>query len=131
MSTAAFCLCLRVARRRSSPTRDEDLIHPFPPHRPTRSKVFPHAFQAATQAHAEKRTESILAPRASLKLTHMTQQHALPQLTKDLVDAFAASATLWLARLMSLLFNPRATARKRLFLRLVQAGERCVEHVLF
>ena len=61
----------------------------------------------------------------------MTQNTALPPLTKDLADAFIASATLWLARLLGLLFHPRAATRKRLFLRLVQFGERWTEYVLF
>jgi hypothetical protein len=55
----------------------------------------------------------------------------LPPLTQDLIDAFIASAGLWLARLMALLFNPRAAARKRMLTRLVQFGERLVEYVLF
>jgi hypothetical protein len=61
----------------------------------------------------------------------MTQQQALPPLTKDLVDAFFASATLWLARLLGLLLHPRAAMRKRLFTRLIQFAERWVEHILF
>jgi hypothetical protein len=55
----------------------------------------------------------------------------LPPLTQDLIDAFIASAGLWLARLMALLFNPRAANRKRMLMRLVQFGERWVECVLF
>ena len=59
------------------------------------------------------------------------KQNPLPPLTKDLVEAFMASATLWLVRLMSLLFFPRAAHRKRRFTRLVQFAERWVEYVLF
>jgi hypothetical protein len=59
----------------------------------------------------------------------MKQQ--LPPLTQDLIDAFTASAGLWLGRLAALLFNPRAAARRRLFVRLVQFGERWVEYILF
>ena len=61
----------------------------------------------------------------------MTQQQTLPPLTKDIVDAFFASATLWLARLLGLLLNPRAAAHRRPFTRLVQVAERWVEHILF
>jgi hypothetical protein len=42
-----------------------------------------------------------------------------------------ASATLWLVRLMGLLFSPRAAHRKRRFTRLVQFAERWVEYILF
>ena len=59
------------------------------------------------------------------------KQNPLPPLTKDLVEAFTASATLWLARLLSLLFSPRAAMRKRRFTRLVQFAERWVEYILF
>jgi hypothetical protein len=58
-------------------------------------------------------------------------QTPLPPLTRDLVEAFMASATLWLARLMGVLFNPRAVHRTRMLARLVQFGERWVECVLF
>jgi hypothetical protein len=34
----------------------------------------------------------------------------LPPLTQDLIDAFVASAGLWLARLLAILFNPRAAS---------------------
>ena len=61
----------------------------------------------------------------------MKQQAQLPPLTQDLVDAFFASATLWLVRLMGVLFNPRADQRKRRLTRLVQFAERWVEHILF
>jgi hypothetical protein len=61
----------------------------------------------------------------------MTNTAALPPLSKDLVDAFTASATLWLLRLLALLLNPRAANRRRLFTRLVQFSERWVEYVLF
>jgi hypothetical protein len=59
------------------------------------------------------------------------KQNPLPPLSKDLVEAFMASATLWLVRLAGLLFSPRAASRKRRFTRLVQFGERWVECVLF
>ena len=59
------------------------------------------------------------------------KQNPLPPLTKDLVEAFMASATLWLVRLMGLLFSPRAAMRQRRFTRLVQFAERWVEYVLF
>ena len=59
------------------------------------------------------------------------KQTPLPPLTKDLVEAFMASATLWLARLLGLLFSPRAAMRQRRFTRLVQFAERWVEYVLF
>jgi hypothetical protein len=61
----------------------------------------------------------------------MKQNQALPPLTKHLVDAFIASATLWLIRLLGLLFNPRAQYKARRFTRLVQFAERWVEHILF
>ena len=59
------------------------------------------------------------------------KQNPLPPLTKDLVVAFMASATLWLVRLMALLFSPRAVHRQRRFTRLVQFAERWIECVLF
>ena len=58
-------------------------------------------------------------------------KHNLPPLTKDLIDAFIASAGLWLARLMVLLFSPRAANHGRKLHRLVQFAERWVEHILF
>src|SRR5262245_27419374 len=61
----------------------------------------------------------------------MKNAAALPPLSKDLVDAFTASETLWLLRLLALLLNPRAANRRRLFTRLVQFAERWVEHILF
>src|SRR5688572_8907401 len=61
----------------------------------------------------------------------MTQQAPLPPLTKHLVDALIASATLWLVRLLGVLLNPRAEPRRRRCTRLVQCAERWVEHVLF
>ena len=58
-------------------------------------------------------------------------KHTSPLLTQDLIDAFIASAGLWLMRLGVLLFNPRAERRRRLFTRLVQFAERWVECVIF
>ena len=60
-----------------------------------------------------------------------SMKQALPPLTQDLIDAFIASAGLWLARLMAILFSPRAAHRKRRLTRLVQFAERWVEHILF
>jgi hypothetical protein len=57
-------------------------------------------------------------------------KHALPPLTKDLVDAFLASAWLWLGRLLAVLISPRAESRKRRLRRLVQVAERAVEQTL-
>ena len=58
-------------------------------------------------------------------------KHALPPLTQDLIDAFIASAGLWLARLTAILLSPRAAHRKRRLTRLVQFAERWLEHILF
>jgi hypothetical protein len=58
-------------------------------------------------------------------------KHALPPLTQDLIDAFVASAGLWLGRLAAILLSPRADRRRRVLTRLVQCGERWVEHILF
>ena len=61
----------------------------------------------------------------------MKQQAPLPPLTQHIVDAFFASATLWLMRLLGVLLNPRAETRRRRLVRFVQMAERWVEHVLF
>jgi hypothetical protein len=58
-------------------------------------------------------------------------KHALSPLTQDLIEALAASAVLWLGRLLGVLFSPRAANHRRKLHRLVQTGERWVEHILF
>jgi hypothetical protein len=57
--------------------------------------------------------------------------NALPPLTKDLIDAFAASAVLWLTRLLGVVTDPSAPRRRRLLTRFVRSIERCVEHIIF
>jgi hypothetical protein len=57
--------------------------------------------------------------------------NALPPLTKDLIDAFAASAVAWAVRLLSVLFAPSAARRQRLLRRFVNHLERCVEAIIF
>ena len=59
----------------------------------------------------------------------MTQP--LPPLTKDLIDAFAASAVAWAVRLLGVLFAPSATRRQRLLQRFVNHLERSVEAIIF
>ncbi len=56
---------------------------------------------------------------------------ALPPLTKDRIDAFAASAVAWAVRLLILLFAPGAARRSRSLHRLVQRLERHVENTIF
>jgi hypothetical protein len=58
-------------------------------------------------------------------------KHATSPLTQDLIEALAASAVLWLGRLLGVLFSPRAANHRRKLHRLVQTAERCVEHILF
>jgi hypothetical protein len=58
-------------------------------------------------------------------------KHALPPLTKDLIDAFAASAVAWAVRLLGVLFAPSAARRQRLLRRFVNHLERCVEAIIF
>jgi hypothetical protein len=57
--------------------------------------------------------------------------NALPPLTKDLIDAFAASAVAWAVRLLGVLFAPSAVRRQRLLRRFVNHLERCVEAIIF
>ena len=57
--------------------------------------------------------------------------NALPPLTKDLIDAFAASAVAWAVRLLSVLFAPSAARRQRLLRRFVNHLECCVEAIIF
>jgi hypothetical protein len=56
---------------------------------------------------------------------------ALPPLTKDMIDAFAASAILWLTRLLGVVVDPSAQRRRRLLARFVRHIERCVECIIF
>jgi hypothetical protein len=58
-------------------------------------------------------------------------KHALPPLTKDLIEALAASAVAWLGRLLGVLLSPHAASHRRKLHRLVQTGERWVEEILF
>jgi hypothetical protein len=57
-------------------------------------------------------------------------KHVLSPLTKDLIEAFLASAGLWLARLMGVLLAPRARAHKRRLARLVATAEAWVEQII-
>src|SRR5262245_12028869 len=54
----------------------------------------------------------------------------LSPLTKDLIEALAASAGLWLGRLLAILFSPRAAGHKRRLARLVATAERWVEQII-
>ncbi|MGH6951642.1 MAG: hypothetical protein ACREH4_12255, partial [Vitreimonas sp.] len=57
--------------------------------------------------------------------------HALPPLTKDLIDAFAASAVAWLVRLLGVLTAPGAERRRRLMRAFLNRIERAVECIVF
>ena len=70
------------------------------------------------------------APRAPYNAP-MTQATALPPLTKDLIEAFAASAVAWAVRLLGAVLHPRAESRRGVLTRFVRRVERFVEHVIF
>lgn len=57
--------------------------------------------------------------------------HALPPLTKDLIDVFAASAVAWAVRLLGVLVAPGAVRRRRPMRRLLTFLERAVECIVF
>ena len=57
--------------------------------------------------------------------------HALPPLTKDLIDAFAASAVAWAVRLLGVLVAPGAARRRSAVRRLLTFLERAVESIVF
>jgi hypothetical protein len=58
-------------------------------------------------------------------------KHALPPLTKDLIEAFAASAVLWLMWLMGVALKLSAPHKSRRLRRWVELHERAVESILF
>ena len=57
--------------------------------------------------------------------------HALPPLTKDLLEALAASAIAWAVRLLGVLTAPGAERRRRLMRRFLNHIERAVECIIF
>ncbi len=59
----------------------------------------------------------------------MTQPR--PPLSKDLIEAFAASAVAWLVRLLGVLTTPGAERRRRLMRRFLHHIERAVECIIF
>jgi hypothetical protein len=59
----------------------------------------------------------------------MTQAH--PPLTPSLIDAFIASAVLWLMRLLGVILHPSAPRRRRRLVPFVRRLERFVELILF
>ena len=61
----------------------------------------------------------------------MKNAHALPPLTSDLIEAYAASAVVWLVRLLGIVLDPSAARRRRRLARFVRWIERCVEAILF
>jgi hypothetical protein len=62
-------------------------------------------------------------------MLRMTNAYQLP--TKDRIEAFAASAVVWLVRHLDLLLAPDAAQRRRLLHRLVLRLERTVECIIF
>src|SRR5262245_23448554 len=86
-------------------------------------------FSAKTQAHQGKSKN--LSDRSHTGRTMAPMTNALPPLTKDLIDAFAASAVAWAVRLLGVLFAPRAVRRQRLLGRFVSRLERAVEAIIF
>jgi hypothetical protein len=64
-------------------------------------------------------------------MPRMTQAQALPPLTKDLIEAFAASAVAWAVRLLGAVLHPRAERRHGVLTRFVRRIERFVEHIIF
>ena len=58
-------------------------------------------------------------------------KHALPPLTKDLIDAFAASAVAWAVGLLGAHARLGAPQKSRRFHRFVELLERAVESILF
>src|SRR5262245_60960152 len=61
----------------------------------------------------------------------LRMKHALPPLTQDLIDAFAASAGAWLLRLFGVIARVGAFKRNQRLHRLVVRLDRCVEAILF
>ena len=57
--------------------------------------------------------------------------HAYPPLTKDLIDAYAASAVAWLVRFLGVLTAPGAARRRKLMQRFLNFIERAVESIIF
>ena len=57
--------------------------------------------------------------------------NALPPLTRNLLEAFAAHAIAWAVRLLGVLVDPSAPRRRRRLTRFVRVLERFVEHILF
>jgi hypothetical protein len=57
--------------------------------------------------------------------------HTPPPLTKDLIEAFAASAVAWLVRLLGVVLDPSAPRRRRRLIAFVRHIERCVECIIF
>jgi hypothetical protein len=82
------------------------------------------------QRPAQNFSDSI-RPRSSGRKLRRVKHVPPPHITKAQVEAFVASAWAWLCRLLAVLFSPSAQHRRRRLLRLVQLGERRVEHVLF
>jgi hypothetical protein len=58
-------------------------------------------------------------------------KHALPPLTKDLIEAFAASAGLWCVRLAGVILRLAAPGGRRRLHRFVEISERAVESIMF
>ena len=58
-------------------------------------------------------------------------KHRLPPLTADLIEAFTASALLWLGWLMGVILRLGAARRSRRLRRFVEICEREVESILF
>ncbi len=61
----------------------------------------------------------------------LRMKHALPPLTQHRLEAFAASAALWLIRLLGAALHPGAQRRRKRLAAFVARIERFVEHVVF
>ncbi len=58
-------------------------------------------------------------------------KHPRPPLTKDRIEAFAASAVAWVVRLLGAVLHPRAEVRRRRLAAIVRRAERFVEYIIF
>src|SRR5687767_8360498 len=83
-----------------------------------------HAFSGKNPGKPRKIAKSIRPVCGGLIMRRMT--HAFPPLTKDLIEAYAASAVAWAVRFLGVLVRPRAS-RRRSVRGLLKWLERAVE----
>jgi hypothetical protein len=98
---------------------------PRTPEQKFSASVFKRERRGAEKSHRRQ------SDRVEAALNSSVMTHALPPLTKDRIEAFAASAILWCVWLMGAALKLIAPDKNRRLTRFVERTEREVESILF